>query len=151
MKRKLAPSLFSSRNPFRQAVTYSATSWKLQDKLLPWNEDCRVMINANNQTKRVARKYHCWYHAVITQPCYGAIHEVICYLFIYAALGATRRNWIEKSKSSSNVTSAKRCGHAVRTRSYPTTPLFTTELNYVFILKLTCCQYVSSLAIDLGL
>jgi len=29
---------------------------------------------------------------------------ITCHLFIYAAPGATRRNWNEKSKSSSNVT-----------------------------------------------
>ena len=36
------------------------------------------------------------------QPCSGAIHEITCE-FIYAAPGATRKNWNEKSKSSSNV------------------------------------------------
>jgi len=38
---------------------------------------------------------------VITQPCYGAIHEIICHLLIYAVPDA-----------SSNATSAKRCGYA---------------------------------------
>jgi len=37
-------------------------------------------------------------------PCYARDN---CYLFIYAAPGATLRNWNEKSKSSSDVTSAK--------------------------------------------
>jgi len=49
----------------------------------------------------------------VTLQCYGAIHEMTCHIFIYAAPGATRSNWNEKSKSSSNVTSAKRCGNAV--------------------------------------
>jgi len=43
---------------------------------------------------------------VITQPYHGAIREITCHLFIYAAPGATRRNLNEKSKSSSTVTSA---------------------------------------------
>jgi len=30
---------------------------------------------------------------VITQPCYGAVHEMTCHLFIYAAPGARGRNW----------------------------------------------------------
>jgi len=38
---------------------------------------------------------------VVTKPCYGAIHEITCHLFIYAVPSA-----------SSNVTSAKRCGNA---------------------------------------
>jgi len=58
----------------------------------------------------------------MSQPCCGAIHET-CHLFIYAAPGAPRRNWNEKSKSSRNVTRAKRCGNAVSTRSNPTAPL----------------------------
>ena len=49
---------------------------------------------------------------VIIQTCYGAIHEIACHLFIYAAPGATRKNWNETSKSSSNLSSAKRCGNA---------------------------------------
>jgi len=57
------------------------------------------------------------------KTCYAAIHEVTCRLFIYAAPGATRRNWNEKSKSSSNVTSVESCGNAVATRSHPTTSL----------------------------
>jgi len=51
-------------------------------------------------------------------------------LFIYAALGATHRNWNEKSKSSINVTSAKKVWERVPTpkqmlerRSHNTTPL----------------------------
>jgi len=40
--------------------------------------------------------------------CYGAIHEITCHLFIYAAPDATRRSLNEKSKSSSNVTSVKK-------------------------------------------
>jgi len=38
-----------------------------------------------------------------------------CRLFIYAVPGAARRNWNEKSKSSSNVSSVKRCGNALPT------------------------------------
>jgi len=50
----------------------------------------------------------------ITQPCYGAIYEITCDLFIHTAPGATRRKWNRKSKSSGDVTtSAKRCGNAV--------------------------------------
>ena len=51
------------------------------------------------------------WQTVITQPCNGAIHDITCHLFIYAAPGA-----------SSNITSAKsvptlkkvweRCSHA---------------------------------------
>jgi len=40
------------------------------------------------------------------------MYEITSHLFIDAAPGATCRNWKEKSKSSSNVTSAKRCGNA---------------------------------------
>jgi len=29
---------------------------------------------------------------IITKPCYGAIHEITCHLFIYAPPGATRKN-----------------------------------------------------------
>jgi len=56
---------------------------------------------------------------VITQQCYGAIHAITCHLFIYAAPGATRRNWNEKSKLSINVTGAKGVGM----RSHLTTSL----------------------------
>jgi len=52
---------------------------------------------------------------VITQSCCGAINEITCHLgrlFIYAVPGARRRNWSEKSKSSSNVTGAKGVGMA---------------------------------------
>jgi len=45
---------------------------------------------------------------VITQPCYGAKNEITCHLLTYAAPDATRRTWKEKSKTSSNVTRAKR-------------------------------------------
>ena len=48
---------------------------------------------------------------VITQPCYGGIHERTCHLFIYAAPGATRRNWNEKSKSSSSDVSVLNGAH----------------------------------------
>jgi len=61
--------------------------------------------------------------------CYGAIHEITCHLFIYAAPGATCKNWNEKSTSSSNVSSAKgvgtcshtkkRCGNAFPTPLHP--------------------------------
>jgi len=37
---------------------------------------------------------------VFIQPCHGAIHEVTCHFFIYAAPGATRRYLNEKSESS---------------------------------------------------
>ena len=60
---------------------------------------------------------------VITQPYYGAMHDITCHSFIYTAAGATRRNWNEKFKSSSNVTCAERWGNTVPTRSHPTTPL----------------------------
>jgi len=36
-----------------------------------------------------------------------------------ATPGATRRNWKEKSKSSSRVTSAKRCGNSVPIPLHP--------------------------------
>jgi len=49
---------------------------------------------------------------VITQPCYGAIDEMPCYLFSYAAASASR-----------NVTSAKKCGNAVPMRFHPTKSL----------------------------
>jgi len=57
--------------------------------------------------------------AAITKPCNGVIHEMSCDLFVYAAPGATRRNWNEKSKSSSNVTNAK----GLERHSHPITPL----------------------------
>ena len=43
---------------------------------------------------------------------------ITCHLFIYVAPCATRGNLNEKSKSSSNVTSAKRRGNAVFTPLY---------------------------------
>jgi len=57
----------------------------------------------------------------VSLPCYGPIHEITCHLFIYVAPGAARRNLNEKSKSSINVTSAKRCGNgnAVHTLLHP--------------------------------
>ena len=51
---------------------------------------------------------------VITQPCSGAVHEISCHLFIYAAPGATRRNLNEKSKSSRMLLVLK----GVETRSW---------------------------------
>jgi len=33
---------------------------------------------------------------VLTQTCYGAIHEITSHLCIYGAPGATRRNWNKK-------------------------------------------------------
>jgi len=41
--------------------------------------------------------------------------KITCNLFIDSAPGAARRNRNEKSKSSNNITSAKRCGNAVPT------------------------------------
>jgi len=59
-----------------------------------------------------------------------AIHDMTCHFFIYVAPGATRRNWNEKSESSSNFTSVfnsfphqKRWRNTVPTRFYPATPL----------------------------
>jgi len=49
----------------------------------------------------------------------SVIHEITCHLLIYAAPGATPRNWREKSRSSNNVTSAKSCGNAVPTPLHP--------------------------------
>jgi len=68
---------------------------------------------------------------VITQPCYGAIHETTCHLFIYAASGATRRNWNEKSKSSPHQ---KRCGNIIPTPQHPSVSqiLVHVESNKVF-------------------
>jgi len=40
----------------------------------------------------------------------GVIHEITCHLLIYAAPGATRRNWKEKSKFSSSISSANVVG-----------------------------------------
>jgi len=62
----------------------------------------------------------------------GTIHEITCHLFIFTAPGAARRNWNEKCKSSSNITSAK--------RSNPTTPL----LGH-FIIIFVFCQQISSI------
>jgi len=64
---------------------------------------------------------------VITQPCYGAVHEITCHLFIYAALGATCRNWNEKSKFSRNVTNAKCVG-----RPFPHVPTPLQPWHYPF-------------------
>jgi len=47
------------------------------------------------------------------------MHDITCHLFVYAAPGATRRNWNEKSNSSSNVTSAKRRGNTILTPLHP--------------------------------
>jgi len=50
---------------------------------------------------------------LITKPHYSAMRKITGHLFIYSVPGATRRNWNEKSKSSNNVTKAKRCGNAL--------------------------------------
>jgi len=42
----------------------------------------------------------------------GVIHEITCHLFIYAAPGATRWNWKEKSKSSITLLVQKSVGTA---------------------------------------
>jgi len=52
------------------------------------------------------------------------MHEITFHLLISAAPGATHRNWNEKSKSSSNVTSAKKVWERVLTCTPYWTPAF---------------------------
>jgi len=56
--------------------------------------------------------------------------RITCHLLIYASPGSTRRNSNEKSKSSNNVASAKRCGNAVPTLLHP----WLYQTNWVHIL-----------------
>jgi len=60
-----------------------------------------------------------------------ATHEITCHLFIYAAPGATRRNWNEKSKSSSNVACEKGMGT-------PFPPIYTPEYLFKGIVCIRC-------------
>ena len=60
---------------------------------------------APNSSNKVSIRLREFPHWIFLFHCNAA---VTCHLFISAAPGATRRNWNEKSKSSSNVTSAKR-------------------------------------------
>jgi len=73
---------------------------------------------------------------VITQPRYGTIHEITCHIFIYTAPGGKRKNWNEKSKSSSNVTCAK---------CVPTTPLGSSPL--MLLLNRPCVSQSLSISV----
>jgi len=54
---------------------------------------------------------------IITQPCYGAMHEINCHLFIYAAPGATRRNLMKNLNLQ--VTLLVQKGVGTRSHTFP--------------------------------
>jgi len=118
---KKLPKVSQSTRAICNLLRNSLKTWRL---IFLWNEDSGVTINANNEDEAWSTQIPLLMsQTVITQPCYGAIYEITCGLFIDTAPGSTRRKWNRKSKSSSNVTtSAKRCGNAVQTQSHSTTP-----------------------------
>ena len=114
---QLSQSTQASCNLLRNSLKTS----RLITELL-WNEDRRVTINANNQTKRRACKYHWWCHKQRLHNHASVLHTRLL-VYSFMLLQAL-------SKSSSNVTGANRCGNAFthqktlwERRSHPTTPV----------------------------
>jgi len=75
--------------------------------------------NSNKVSIRLPKFPHCifLFHCSAT-----VLYTRSCHLFTYTDPGAARRNWSKKYKSSSNVTSAKRCRNAFSRVSTPLHP-----------------------------